>query len=124
MGYLIFVAKAEFGQWCVADGQIPDNVIQAAVDWACQTGGADCSTIQPNQPCFLPNTVKDHASVVFNSYYQRYKHNNGTCDFNSTAFITQTDPSKQLYLNPFCYSYLSSLINQDLEPSVSDYLMI
>ncbi|CAD5318140.1 unnamed protein product [Arabidopsis thaliana] len=93
MCYLIFVAKAEFGQWCVADGQIPDNVIQAAVDWACQTGGADCSTIQPNQPCFLPNTVKDHASVVFNNYYQRYKRNGGSCNFNSTAFITQTDPS-------------------------------
>ncbi|KAG7583457.1 X8 domain [Arabidopsis suecica] len=88
-----FTAKAEFGQWCVADPQIPDNVIQAALDWACQIGGADCSKIQPDQPCFLPNTVKDHASVVFNDYYQRYKHKGGTCDFHSAAVITQRDPS-------------------------------
>lgn len=122
--YLIFIAKAEFGQWCVADPQIPDNVIQAALDWACQIGGADCSKIQPDQPCFLPNTVKDHASVVFNDYYQRYKHKGGTCDFHSAAVITQRDPSKQIYINPFVNSYLSSLINQDLEPFVTDYLMI
>ncbi|XP_010467052.1 PREDICTED: glucan endo-1,3-beta-glucosidase 12-like isoform X2 [Camelina sativa] len=88
-----FSAKAEFGQWCVADSQIPDYVTQAALDWACQHDEADCFKIQPNQPCFLPNTVKDHASVVFNSYYQRYKHMGADCYFSSAAILTQRDPS-------------------------------
>ncbi|CAA7024231.1 unnamed protein product [Microthlaspi erraticum] len=83
---------AEFGQWCVADRQFPDGVVQAALDWACQNG-ADCSKIQPGQPCFVPNTVMDHASFVFNDFYQRKKHSGGTCDFHSAAVVTETDPS-------------------------------
>lgn len=85
----------EIEQWCVADKQKPDDVLQTAVDWACQHGGADCSMINPNQPCFLPNTIKDHASVVFNSYYQHFKNKGGSCNFNSAAMITDLDPSKQ-----------------------------
>ncbi|ESQ36966.1 hypothetical protein EUTSA_v10002820mg [Eutrema salsugineum] len=92
-------SEAATGVWCVADPQIPEKVLQAALDWACQQGGADCSLIHPSQPCFLPNTVKDHASVVFNSYYQHYKRKGGSCYFHSAALITLTDPSKQLYLN-------------------------
>lgn len=123
---LLYVTGAKFGQWCVADRQYPDNVLQAALDWACQNGGADCSKIQPGQPCFLPNTVQDHASVVFNDYYQRKKHSGGNCDFHNAAVVTQTDPSKQLYLNPFVFFFsvlLSSLIDRDLEPYVSDYVI-
>ncbi|EOA32727.1 hypothetical protein CARUB_v10016031mg, partial [Capsella rubella] len=63
---------------------------------ACHAGGADCSKIKPNQPCFEPNTIKDHASVVFNSYYQHYKHMGGSCYINGTAMITNYDPSKRL----------------------------
>ncbi|EOA32462.1 hypothetical protein CARUB_v10015739mg, partial [Capsella rubella] len=97
--------KAEFGQWCVADPQIPDSVTQSALNWACQQGGVDCSTIQPNQPCFEPNTIKNHASVVFNNYYQILKHMGADCYFSSAAILTQRDPS----------NYLISLINQDLD---------
>ncbi|KAL1191808.1 Glucan endo-1,3-beta-glucosidase 4 [Cardamine amara subsp. amara] len=60
----------------------------AALDWACQHGRADCSKIQPNQPCFLPNTIKGHASFVFNDYYQRSKSKGGNCYFNNAAVIT------------------------------------
>ncbi|KAG2317100.1 hypothetical protein Bca52824_020222 [Brassica carinata] len=49
--------------------------------------------IQLGQNCFLPNTIKDHASVVFNTYYQHFKHQGGSCDFHGAAVITQTDPS-------------------------------
>ncbi|XP_023642813.1 glucan endo-1,3-beta-glucosidase 13 [Capsella rubella] len=93
MCVFIYIAKAEFGQWCVVDSQIPDYVIQAALDWACRQGGVDCTQIQPNQPCFEPNTLKDHASFVFNSYYQIYKHRGAECYFNSAGILTQNDPS-------------------------------
>ncbi|KAF8100673.1 hypothetical protein N665_0218s0011 [Sinapis alba] len=45
------------------------------------------------QNCFLPDTIKDHASVVFNTYYQIYKNQGGSCDFKGAAEITDTDPS-------------------------------
>ncbi|KAK3012246.1 hypothetical protein RJ639_011233 [Escallonia herrerae] len=64
----------QFEQWCLADEQTADANLQVALDWACGKGSANCSKIQVNQPCYLPNTVRDHASYAFNSYYQKFKH--------------------------------------------------
>uniref|UniRef100_A0A7N0RA83 X8 domain-containing protein n=1 Tax=Kalanchoe fedtschenkoi TaxID=63787 RepID=A0A7N0RA83_KALFE len=87
------ISNGEFEQWCVADEQTPDDELQAALDWACGKGGADCSKLQVNQPCYLPNTVKDHASYAFNSYYQKFKSKGATCYFKGAAMITELDPS-------------------------------
>ncbi|KAL7250023.1 hypothetical protein ACSBR1_012090 [Camellia fascicularis] len=86
-------SDAEFEQWCVADEQTPDDELQAAMDWACGKGGANCSEIQVNQPCYLPNTVRDHASYAFNNYYQNFKHKGASCYFNGGAITTELDPS-------------------------------
>ncbi|KAK9924383.1 hypothetical protein M0R45_032752 [Rubus argutus] len=87
-------SDADYEQWCIADEQTPGNELQAAIDWACSgAGGADCSKIQMNQPCFSPNTLKDHASYAFNSYFQKFKHKGGSCYFKGAAMITELDPS-------------------------------
>ncbi|KAF5949781.1 hypothetical protein HYC85_011774 [Camellia sinensis] len=86
-------SDAEFEQWCVADEQTPDDELQAAMDWACGKGGANCSEIQVNQPCYLPNTVRDHASYAFNNYYQNFKHKGASCYFNGGAITTELDPN-------------------------------
>ncbi|KAM7271031.1 hypothetical protein ACFE04_030245 [Oxalis oulophora] len=65
-----------------------------ALDWACGRGGADCHKIQQNQACFLPNTIRAHASFAFNSYYQKFKHQGATCYFSSAAMITDLNPSQ------------------------------
>lgn len=80
-------------EWCIADEQTPDEELQRALDWACGKGGADCSKIQVNHPCYLPNTLRDHASYAFNSYYQKFKHKGASCYFNSAAITTDLDPS-------------------------------
>ncbi|CAK9156821.1 unnamed protein product [Ilex paraguariensis] len=85
-------SDGQFEDWCIADEQTPDEELQKALDWACGNG-ADCSKIQINKPCYLPNTVKDHASYAFNSYYQKLKHKGASCYFNSAAIITALDPS-------------------------------
>ncbi|EEF39509.1 glucan endo-1,3-beta-glucosidase 4 [Ricinus communis] len=96
---LIFTALAtqrtdgQFEEWCIADEQTPDQELQIALDWACGKGGADCRMIQEHQPCYLPNTVKDHASFAFNNYYQKFKHKGATCYFSAAAMITDLDPS-------------------------------
>ncbi|XP_047339676.1 uncharacterized protein LOC124943170 [Impatiens glandulifera] len=84
--------KGNILRWCIADEQMPDDVLQRALDWAC-SHGADCRKIQPKQPCFWPNTVKAHASYAFNSYYQRQKHKHNSCHFKSAAFVTEVNPS-------------------------------
>nr|AFK40693.1 unknown [Lotus japonicus] len=86
-------AYAEFELWCVADEQTTDSELQGALDWACGKGGADCSKIQENQPCYFPNTLKDHASYAFNSYFQKSKHSGGSCHFRGAAMTTEEDPS-------------------------------
>ncbi|KAJ6893797.1 LOW QUALITY PROTEIN: hypothetical protein NC652_027769 [Populus alba x Populus x berolinensis] len=79
------------GQWCIASTIASQNRL-AAIDYACGFGGADCSAIQPGSGCYNPNTLRDHASYAFNSYYQK---NPGatSCVFGGTAQLTNTDPS-------------------------------
>ncbi|CAN1337067.1 Glucan endo-1,3-beta-glucosidase 1 [Linum perenne] len=88
------LGDVEFKEWCIADEQTPDDELQSALDWACgKAGGADCFKLQKNQPCYLPNTIREHASFAFNSYYQRFKRKGATCYFKSAAMITDLDPS-------------------------------
>jgi hypothetical protein len=95
--YMFRAAYAEFELWCVADEQTTDSELQAALDWACGKGGANCSNIQQNQPCYFPNTLKDHASYAFNSYFQKFKNKGGSCYFRGAAITTEVDPSKYYY---------------------------
>ncbi|XP_030968790.1 glucan endo-1,3-beta-glucosidase 4-like [Quercus lobata] len=86
-------SDGQFEEWCIADEQTPDDELLKALNWACGRGGADCSKIQVNKPCYLPNTIRDHASYAFNNYYQKFKHIGATCYFNAAAMITDLDPS-------------------------------
>lgn len=78
--------------WCVAKPSVPDPIIQEAMNYACGTV-ADCDSILPSGPCFLPNTLIAHASYAFNSYWQRTKVGGGTCEFGGTAMLVTVDPS-------------------------------
>lgn len=82
------------GSWCVASQSESDTTLQVSLDYACGYGGADCSAIQPGGSCFDPDTVRDHASYAFNSYYQKNPVPK-SCDFGGTAVLTSTDPSSQ-----------------------------
>ncbi|XP_062208498.1 uncharacterized protein LOC133909992 [Phragmites australis] len=79
------------GTWCVASQSANPTSLQVALDYACGYG-ADCSAIQPGGSCFDPDTVHDHASYAFNSYYQKNPIPT-SCDFGGTATLTTTDPS-------------------------------
>ncbi|KAL6008804.1 hypothetical protein ACLOJK_022030 [Asimina triloba] len=80
--------------WCVAKMDAPEAALQAALDYACGIGGADCTGIQQAGSCYNPNTLRDHASYAFNSYYQKNPVPS-SCDFGGIAATVGINPSKR-----------------------------
>ncbi|XP_022719608.1 glucan endo-1,3-beta-glucosidase 3 [Durio zibethinus] len=93
--------------WCVARTGALETSLQSALDYACGIGGADCSQIQQGANCYSPNTLQNHASFAFNSYYQK---NPGptSCDFGGTATIVNTNPSSGSCIYPSSASQSTS----------------
>ncbi|XP_009781944.1 glucan endo-1,3-beta-glucosidase 4 [Nicotiana sylvestris] len=100
-------SPATSGQsWCVAKNGAMETSLQSALDYACGKG-ADCSAIQQGGSCYNPNSLQNHASYAFNSYFQK---NPGqtSCDFGGAAMITNSNPSTGSCVFPTSGSSTSS----------------
>lgn len=104
--------------WCVARSDASNQALQTALDYACGTG-ADCTPIQSNGLCYLPNTIQAHASYAFNSYFQRKGMAPGSCDFSGTATIARTDPSYGSCVYPSSLSTAGGTPTQSSTPTTT-----
>ncbi|WOL01659.1 glucan endo-1,3-beta-glucosidase 7 [Canna indica] len=89
-------AGPNVGLWCVAKPTVPMEKLQEAMDYACGGGGADCAEIGPDGSCYYPDNVVAHASYAFNSYWQKTKQSGGSCSFDGTAVLINSDPTEAL----------------------------
>ncbi|KAJ3686303.1 hypothetical protein LUZ61_015467 [Rhynchospora tenuis] len=78
--------------WCVAKNNAQDDVLQAAIDWACGPGGADCKPIQQGGSCFDPDDIQSHASYAFNDYFIKNGGAEAACNFSGTAALISLNP--------------------------------
>ncbi|URD96013.1 glucan endo-1-3-beta-glucosidase [Musa troglodytarum] len=77
--------------WCVANPNANRNAQQKDIDVLCNV--MDCGPIKSGGACFAPNTILDHASFVFNTYFKDRACNPSTCNFGGDAIITKSNPS-------------------------------
>nr|XP_004504416.1 PLASMODESMATA CALLOSE-BINDING PROTEIN 5-like [Cicer arietinum] len=98
------VVSADERTWCVAKPGASNIDLQHAIDYACGEGGADCVPINPGGSCFTPDTLQNHASYAFNSYYQMHPIPD-SCVFGGASILTNINPSKNTlkYLVKMCY---------------------
>ncbi|GAB2235035.1 hypothetical protein Droror1_Dr00004312 [Drosera rotundifolia] len=80
--------------WCIPKLDVSDATLQANLDYVCSTG-VDCKPIQDGGSCYLPDTIRSHASFAMNAYYQTNGRHDFDCYFSGTGVITSTDPSYQ-----------------------------
>ncbi|KAI9081073.1 hypothetical protein K1719_037053 [Acacia pycnantha] len=100
-------APSTSGQsWCVAKTGAAETALQSALDYACGMG-ADCSQIQQSGNCYNPNTLENHASYAFNSYYQKNPAPT-SCDFGGAATLVNGNPSTGSCIFPSSSSSLTS----------------
>ncbi|OEL14274.1 hypothetical protein BAE44_0024707, partial [Dichanthelium oligosanthes] len=64
------------------------GALQAGLNWACGQGHADCTAIQPGEPCYKQNNMTALASYAYNDYYQQSHKTSTSCSFNGTATTT------------------------------------
>jgi hypothetical protein len=108
------------GKFCVAKSSAPHSALKHSLDWACGPGSANCSAVQPGQSCYKSDDIVAVSSYVFNDYYHRTQSSGGTCNFNGTAMITSTDPSK-FHFSLVCRNYLTRLPVNTLVDNISSY---
>lgn len=84
--------------WCVARNNADDAALQAAINWACSAGGADCAPIQQGGPCYDPSNILNTASYAFNDYFRKHGLSDDSCNFDNNAAITSINPSQSFSL--------------------------
>lgn len=84
--------------WCVARSNAGTQQLLSALNYAC-ANGADCGPIRPGGSCYTPNTIQNHASYAFDSYFRRRGGALSACNFGGTATIAVTNPSMLIFLH-------------------------
>ncbi|XP_074274283.1 major pollen allergen Ole e 10-like [Silene latifolia] len=96
------VVPAGTKSWCVAKPSASEAELKNNINYVCnQLGYYQCNMIQEGGPCFSPNTLINHASIVMNIYFQKNGRTASTCSFTSSGLMVLSDPSYGSCSYPF-----------------------
>ncbi|KAK4857363.1 hypothetical protein QYF36_027209 [Acer negundo] len=62
---LLLASEVQQPTWCIAKPSTDEQQLLANIEYVCNQG-IDCSIIQPEGKCYLPDNNYTHASVVMN----------------------------------------------------------
>lgn len=93
--YISWYVSTQARTWCVASPIAGDDKLNTAIDYYCKQPRVDCSVIRPGGPCYQPNSVREHASVVLNLYYKSHNGISPYCP-DEVGGISIVDPCKSL----------------------------
>ena len=79
--------------WCVLKSGATMGAMYGAINYACTTGGVDCSFIKPGGQCYGGGSLEFQATAVIDTYYQKFDQARNTCNFDGAAYISYVDPS-------------------------------
>jgi hypothetical protein len=100
---------------CIARPGIDNDFLGMQLRWVCDPDRLDCSSINPNGPNYLPNTVQNHCNWAFNSYYLKNRGTMGlaACAFNGTALLVppQDPPQDQMMKSSTLFGSIIQIIN-------------
>lgn len=88
----VFFFLPQSNTWCIARPVADVGRIQKDIDMLCTE--LDCSIIKPGGSCYIPDTVPDHASVLYNLYYKQHGADRNACDFGGDAMVVTSNPCK------------------------------
>jgi len=77
--------------WCVVKPWTDEATLLGNINYACSQ--VDCSVLQKGCPCFYPDTLISHASIMMNLCYKARGRNYWHCNFKNSALIVTTNPS-------------------------------
>ncbi|MED6150058.1 hypothetical protein PIB30_068558 [Stylosanthes scabra] len=81
--------------WCLARPDARPAALQAGLDFVCSQRYINCAPINNGGNCFLPNTLVNHASWAYDTYWKRNGRTLSACNFAGTGVIVIAgkDPS-------------------------------
>ncbi|WJX10380.1 hypothetical protein P8452_01114 [Trifolium repens] len=79
-------------KFCVPKPSASEQELISNIEYTCAQLG-NCNRINPDGPCYFPNTTLNHASVVMDMYYAFNGRTDSSCNFSNSGIISHTDPS-------------------------------
>ncbi|GAQ92035.1 O-Glycosyl hydrolases family 17 protein [Klebsormidium nitens] len=76
--------------FCVVRSEAPDDALLSGLSFACNA--TDCTSIQKDASCYSPPSLRRHATIAYNGFFQDRGQDASACDFGGTKVARPEQP--------------------------------